>query len=295
MAFSRRELLIGSGAALALSACGGSAAAAGRVEKVGLQTYTFRDLLGQDFRGTFEMIKEVGYDYVELNERNYAENTPEELKAILDDVGLPSPVTHISYGNLQDDVPGLINTAKVLNCEYMVLPYISEDQRSLADWKRHAALLNSAGEQLADEGVKLAYHNHQFEFDDLGGGTTAMEILLTETDPRFNNFELDFFWANLGKADIPALLKSYPGRFPLSHIKDMKGSPDEAIENNLSYEEIHQALMVDVGKGDTPFEDYLALNEISGMKYFIAEHDGPTKPYRQSAQNMYEGVKALRF
>lgn len=295
MGFSRRELLIGSGAAVALAACGGIAATAGRVESVGLQTYTFREMFGQDFRGTFEMIKEVGYDYVELNERNYSDRTPEELKTILNDVGLPSPVTHISYNNLQNDVPGLIRTAKTLGCEYMVLPYISEDQRALADWKRHAALLNSAGEKLANEGVKLAYHNHQFEFDDLGGGTTAMEILLTETDPRFNNFQLDFFWANLAKIDIPALLKRYPGRFQLSHIKDMKGSPDEAIKNNLSYEEIHQTLMVDVGKGDTPFAEYLALNEISGMKYFIAEHDGPSQPYRQSAENMYEGVKALRF
>lgn len=295
MTFSRRDLLIGSGAAFALSACGGSAVAAGRVEKVGLQTYTFRDLLGQDFRGTFEMIKDVGYDYVELNERNYTENTPEELKAILDDVGLPSPVTHISYDNLENDVPGLITTAKTLDCEYMVLPYISEGQRTLADWKRHGALLNSAGEKLADEGVKLAYHNHQFEFEDLGGGTTAMDILMTETDPRFNNFELDFFWANLAKIDITALIKQHPGRFHLSHIKDMEGSPDQAIERNLSYEEIHQSLMVDVGKGDTPFGDYLSLNDISGMKYFIAEHDGPSKPYRQSAVNMYEGVKSLRF
>jgi hypothetical protein len=53
--------------------------------------------------------------------------------------------------------------------------------------------------------------------------------------------------------------------------------------------------MVDVGLGDSPFEDYLALNAISGMTYFIAEHDGPSKPFKQSAKNMYEGVKALRF
>lgn len=297
MTFSRREILAGSGAALALTACGetGTPPSMNRIEKVGLQTYTFRDMLSEDFRGTFEMIKKTGYDYVELNERNYQVRTPEELKSILDDIGLPSPATHISYDNLQDDVPGLIKTAKALQLEYMILPYIAEDQRTLEDWKRHAALLNSGGEKLSDAGVKLAYHNHQFEFDDLGGGTTAMEILMTETDPRFNNFELDFFWANLAKIDIPALLRCYPGRFHLSHIKDMKGSPNIAVENNLSYQEIHQTLMVDVGQGDTPFEDYLALNGTSGMKHFIAEHDGPRAPYAQSAKNMYEGIKALRF
>ncbi len=293
MAFSRRDFLIGTGTAVALSACGSATAPLRRVDKIGIQTYTFRDMLGQDFRGTFQMLKDIGYDYVELNERNYVDRTPAELKAVLDDVGLPSPASHISYDNLRDNVSGLISTAKTLGCEYMILPYIADDARSLEDWKRHAALLNSAGEKLADEGVKLAYHNHQFEFDDLGGGTTAMEVLINETDPRYNNFELDFFWTNLAKQDIPALFKKYPGRFPLSHVKDMKGSPDDVV--GFSYEEIHKALMVDVGQGDTPFEDYLALNDTSGMKYFIAEHDGPSKPYRQAAQNMYEGMKALRF
>lgn len=304
MALTRREILIGSGVALALTACGGGVSesvgtvevmAKRQIEKVGIQTYTFRDALGQDFRGTFQMIKDVGYDYVELNERNYTDITPSELKAMLDEIGLPSPATHISYDNLENDVSGLIRTAKTLDLKYMILPYIGEDQRGLADWIRHAALLNDAGEKLADAGVKLAYHNHQFEFDDLGGGTTAMELLLNETDPRFNNFELDFFWTNLAKQDIPALFKKYPGRFPLSHIKDMNGSLDEAITQNWSYEKIHQNLMVDVGQGVTPFDDYLALNDVSGMKYFIAEHDGPQKPYRQSAENMYEGVKSLRF
>lgn len=296
MTISRRELLVGSGAALALTACAGTGMhPASRVEKVGLQTYTFRDMLAKDFRGTFEMIKAQGYDYVELNERNYQDNSPAELKEMLDDIGLPSPATHISYENLDNDVSGLIGTAKTLKCDYMILPYIQDDQRALEDWKRHAALLNSAGEKLADEGVKLAYHNHQFEFEDLGGGTTAMEILMTETDPRFNNFELDFFWANMAKIDIIALLRRYPGRFHLSHVKDMKGSPDEAIEKGYSYEKIHQTLMADVGQGDTPFEDYLALNHVSGMTYFIAEHDGPRTPYAQSAKNMYEGIKALRF
>lgn len=293
MAFSRRDFLIGTGTAVALSACGGAKAPLRQVDKVGIQTYTFRNMLGQDFRGTFQMLKDIGYDYVELNERNYRDNTPEELKSILDDVGLPSPATHISYDNLRDNVPGLISTAKALNCEYMILPYIAEDARSLEDWKRHIALMNMAGEKLADEGVKFAYHNHQFEFYDLGGGTSAMELLMNETDPRFVNFELDFFWANLAKVDIPALFKAYPGRFPLSHVKDMKGDPDTA--QTMSYEEIHQTLMVDVGQGDSPFEDYLALNDTSGMKYFIAEHDGPSTPYRQAAENMYKGMKALRF
>ena len=293
MSLSRRDFFIGAGSAIALTACGGVTAPSRQISKIGIQTYTFRDMLAQDFRGTFQMLKDIGYDYVELNGRNYADRTPEELKAVLDDIGLPSPATHIGYGDLRDNVPGLIKTANTLGCEYVILPYIADEERSLEDWKRHASLMNASGERLADAGLKFAYHNHQFEFDDLGGGTTAMELLMNETDPRFVCFELDFFWAYLAKQDIPALFRKYPGRFHLSHVKDMKGDPDTAV--GMAYETIHQELMVDVGQGDIPFAEYLALNDVSGMTYFIAEHDGPKKPYAQAAKNMYQGMKDIRF
>ena len=303
---TRRTILSGAGSATILAACGqgGSTApleetvkkakeAKRKIDKVGLQTYTLRNAMAEDFRGTFQMIKDVGYDYVELNDRNFSEKTPAELKAMLDEIGLPSPSSHMGYDKFKDDLPFVIQTAKTLQTDYVIVPYMAENLRSLEDWKRHAAVFNTAGEKLADEGVRFAYHNHQFEFDDLGGDTTAMEVLMNETDPRFVDFQLDIFWTNLASVDVPDLMRKYPGRFKLSHIKDLKGDPKAAL--TMSYEDIGAKLMKNVGEGETDFEAMFALNDISGMEYFVAEHDQPKQPYRDSIATSLSAIRNMRF
>lgn len=304
---SRRTLISAAGSTAMLAACGQNGttdgpakagelavqAAARKIDKVGLQSYTLREALSQDFEGTFKMIKDIGYDYVELNDRNFSERTPAQLKAILDDLDLPSPASHIGYDRVINDTDAVIAAGKTLGAKYMIVPYMAEDQRSLEDWKRHAKALNAAGERFADAGLRLAYHNHQFEFDDLGGGTTALEILMTEASADNLDFELDIFWTTLAQINVPDLLRKYPGRFKLCHVKDMKGDPTRAP--SLSYEEIGDQLMANVGEGDTDFEAIFALNDISGLEYFIAEHDHPKRPFGNSIANSLIAIREMRF
>ena len=299
---SRRSMIGTTGSALALVACGQSKNSAvtpvqpkGSIEKVGLQTYTLRAAMAEDFEGTFRMIKDVGYDYVEVNRRNFEGRTADNFKAMLNDIGLPSPAAHISYSDVTDDVQPIIEQAKIMQHEFVIVPFMDENQRTLSDWKRHAQNFNQAGRKFADEGIQLAYHNHQFEFDDLGGGTTAMEVLMNETSPELLSFELDMFWTALAEVNIPSLLRRYPGRFKLSHIKDLSANHKEILAPNAGYEDITSTIMVDVGQGVLPFETYFAENDVSGMTYFIAEHDNPKKPYRKAIENSLRGVRALSF
>lgn len=298
--FSRRHILAGAGSAAVLAACGQApsvtkaAEAKGMIDKVGIQSYTLRKALAEDFKGTFQMIKDVGYDYVELNGRNWTDMAPVELKAMLNDIGLPTPSAHISMDDIAGgDISRLVKVLEPLDLKYAVVPWIGDDQRTLEDWKRHAAVMNAAGERLADSGMRLAYHNHQFEFDDLGGGTTAMEVLMNETAANNLDFELDIFWANLVSTDLPALMRRYPGRFKLCHIKDLKGDLTRA--KDMSYEDIGEQLMVNVGEGDTDFEAIFALNDISGMEYFITEHDQPKAPYQGAITTSLNAVRNMRF
>lgn len=296
MTLSRRHFIGTSGALLLLGACNPNSASVKKrkIEKVGIQSYTLREALAEDFIGTFQMIKDVGYDYVELNGRNLANHTPQELRRILDDIGLPAPATHVNYDDLANRPQFLADQANILGCKYVVLPWISENERGVDDYKRHASMLNQAAEALGESGVRLAYHNHQFELFDLGGGQTGMDILLNETDPKTVDFELDFFWAALGGIDIPALFKEYAGRFKLCHIKDLAGD-GSALRTSSDYMKIVNTLMVNVGDGQLPFETYFALNDISGMEYFIAEHDSPRKPFKQSIQTSHDAIRKMRF
>jgi len=296
--FSRRSFLQNAAASSAVLTVGCAAPSAvkkpsGLISKVGLQTYTLREIFEPDPLGTLKLIKSAGYDYVELNGRNFATTSPADLRAMLDDVGLPAPATHISLDSLRGDVNELAKTCKTLGCKYAIVPYIADDQRKYEDWKAHAALMNKAGAQLKDSGIHLAYHNHQFEFEDVGGGTIPMDIIMGDCAPENLDFELDMFWAYLVDVDIPALFKQYPGRFKLCHIKDMKSN--RADFKGVDNGRITRELMVNVGEGVMPFESYFALNDISGMEYFIAEHDSPQKPFLNAIETSYKAVKAMRF
>ena len=297
--YSRRLFLGGSAAAIGLTACKGAvpkvpSAGANQVKQVGIQSYTLREIFEPDPVGTLKMIKEVGYDYVELNGRNFADRSPEDLAAMVKDAGLYSPASHVSYDAAVNIPETVAKTCQTLGCKYAIVPWVDEAQRTKEDWVRHAAALEAAGKIMKDNGVRLAYHNHQFEFDDLGGGETAMDILINQTSPENMDFELDLFWAALASIDMEALFKQAPGRFKLCHIKDMKGDP-KAYYESRDYGNISKQLMVNVGEGTLPFESYFALNDISGMEYFIAEHDNPVKPFKNSIKISHDSVRAMRF
>ena len=264
-----------------------------KINEIGIQTYTLRELFSQDALSTLKMIKNAGYDYVELNRRNFEQVPAVELRDMLDEVGLPAPSSHISYQMIQGDVSELVKTSRVLGLKYVIVPWIDEDARLLSDWKSHARLMDQAGRELRDNGIHLAYHNHQFEFDDLGGGTTAMDVLLSECSPEHLTFELDMFWAYLANVDITQFLKANPGRFKLCHIKDMGENKADYV--NADYSIMSSELMKNVGQGIIPFEAYFAHNEISGLEYFIAEHDSPPQPYAQSIKQSYNAIKNMRF
>ena len=298
---SRRHMLFGSSAALLLAACGGDDAATEAViqdvavkkssgKPVGIQTYTLRESMEQSTPDTLAMIKQVGFDYVELNERDFTRTSVAELRSMLDDAGLPARATHVGYDTAMADPKRAIVSANTLGCDYVILPWIGEEFRSTDGYKYHAQAFNQIGEMMAREGKRFAYHNHQFEFWDIDGPRNGMDILLEETNPETVFFELDLFWTALGGADPSALFRAHPGRFKLCHIKDMKGDPGE-LADGLEFERIGQEIMVDVGKGDLPFQSWFDLNDVSGMEYFIVEHDHPKAPYAESIGTSLQTVR----
>ena len=295
---SRRHVLTGSAALLGLTACrqnaGVIAGGEQKIDKLGIQTYTLREIFEPDPQGTLNLIKSVGYDYVELNRRNFAERSPQELADMVKRAGLYSPATHSNYNDIKADPKAVVEICKTLGCKFAIIPWMDEDVRTADDWKRHATVMNEAGKVFADSGMALAYHNHQFEFDDLGGGVTAMQILLENTNPDLVDFQLDIFWAKLASIDISALFAAHPNRFKLCHIKDMKGDP-KAYVSSRAYEDITKELMVNVGEGNIDFPAIFRQNQISGMEYFIAEHDSPVKPFRDAIATSHDAIRNMRF
>ncbi len=304
---TRRDALWGGASALLLAACSGDGDAKQAMSdavsykrkagqpRVGIQTYTIRDAMEEDTRAALRMLKDVGYDFVETNSRDFTRIPMADLVSALKAADLPVAATHVSFDTFMTDPQMLADQANELGAEYAILPWTPDEMRTTAGYAQLAERLNTAGGVMNANGLRFAYHNHHFEFWEIDGPRTGMDILLEETDPEKVWFELDLFWAALARQDVPALFRAHSGRFKLCHIKDMKtdklGDFDPEGPNALNFDEIHKGLMVNVGEGDLPFESWLQMDEVSGIDYLITEHDSPPAPFRDSVGTSLKTVR----
>jgi len=223
---------------------------------IGLQLYTVRDQLQTDFEGTLAKVAQIGYKNMEF--AGYYNRTPEQVRATLDKLQLVSTSSHIGAPLLRQDAAAQIRAAKTIGQDYITLPSYNFG-KDTAGWRKGVAEFNQWGAMCRDAGLKLAYHNHNFEFAALDG-TTGYEILQNEVDPKLVDFELDLYWAKFAGQDPLALFAKYPGRFTMWHVKDMVVTDDKKG-------------MSPVGKGTIDFKSYFAHAQQSGLKHFFVEHD----------------------
>lgn len=276
---TRREFVKTLGAVGVGLACSGGlrTAHSARLDKIGLQLYTVRDKMKEDFEGTLAHVAQIGYKEVEF--AGYFSHSPADVKAILDRHGLSAPSTHIPFEN-DDQWKAALAAAKSIGHEYIVMPWIpAERRKTLDDWKNFAQVFNHAGQMAHDAGIQFAYHNHDFEFPKMDG-QVPYDVLLQSTDPKLVQLEIDLYWMTKGGQDPLDYFARWPGRIPLVHVKDSAGPPDHK--------------MVDVGQGKIDWKRIFAKKDQAGIKHFFVEHDQPPQPFDDIAVS-YRTLKALEF
>ncbi|HYX82798.1 MAG TPA: sugar phosphate isomerase/epimerase [Gemmatimonadales bacterium] len=276
---TRREFLEIMGAVGVGIACSGARRTAhgARLDKVGLQLYTVRDKMKEDFEGTLARVAQIGYKEVEF--AGYSNHTPADVKAILDRHGLSAPSTHIALGDM-DEWKKALDTAKAIGHDYIVVPWIPEEKRkTLDDWKSVAAVFNQAAQMAKDAGLQFAYHNHDFEFPKVDG-QIPYDVLLQNTDPKLVQLEIDLYWITKGGQDPLSYFARWPGRVPLVHVKDSAGAPEHK--------------MADVGQGKIDWKRIFAKRDQAGIKHAFVEHDQPPQPFEDIAAS-YNYLKNLEF
>jgi len=288
MTISRRDILTTGlmlGAGIATSGCkqvvtkNTNEAAKRSIDTLGVQLYTVRDVFEPEPVKTLQQVREIGFDFVEFGGGNYDKMDHALLRKTMDDIGLSTPSCHLGLDKYQADPAAAIKMLQTLGTKYMTIPWIGEDYRSADGWKKLGETITQIGETLAKEDLRIAYHNHEFEFDKMENGEVAYDILATHCDPQYVDLEMDLFWATQAKVDIEALFNKYNGRFTMCHVKDM----DAAGE------------MVNVGDGVIDFARYAALEDIAGMQYYVIEHDNPTAPSMDAIRSSYAAAKAITY
>lgn len=246
-----------------------------RLQPVGLQLYTVRGLMTQDFDGTLAAVAKAGYREVEF--AGYFGRTPAEVKAALGSAGLAAPSAHVPIQSLGADWSATLDVAAEIGHQYLVVPSVPSKMRpTLADWQRIAEQFNRASDAAQARGIQFAYHNHDYEFVPIGG-KLPYDVLLLATDPGLVQMELDLYWIRKGGQNPFTYFVRWPGRFPLVHVKDM--AKDGA--------------MVDVGAGVIDWKAIYAAREQAGIKHWFVEHDEPADPLG-SLQVSYRYMENLR-
>jgi sugar phosphate isomerase/epimerase len=246
-----------------------------RVNAVGLQLYSLRAEMGADFEGTLAKLAEIGFKEMEF--AGYFDKTPSQVRRILDANGLTSSAAHIPLEAIRNNLNQVIDTAAAIGQKYIVLPYMVGADREYDNYARIADLLNRAGEASKAAGIKMGYHNHDFEFDK-HDGRMGYDVLLEQTDDDLVSFEMDLYWAATAGIDPRDYFRKYPGRFTMLHVKDQAANGE----------------MADVGRGIIDFADIFSMADIAGFEHYFIEHDNPSDGIN-SITYSYNTVNQLRF
>jgi hypothetical protein len=176
--------------------------------QISIQLYTLRDQLAIDLEGTLQALGEIGYTRVE--HAGFVGRTVTEFKAALDAAGLRATSGHVPIPQPFDPAAwsDSLADANTLGSRFIVHPFFGIDfatgevERTTAAWRAFARDLNRAGRMARDAGLKLGYHNHNWEFFRLtdNPSRTAYDVLTDATDPDVVHLQLDLFWAVRGRA-----------------------------------------------------------------------------------------------
>lgn len=183
--------------------------------KYSLQLYTLRDALEADLPGTIRRVADVGFTQVEPY--NFVD-TAEALGEALKENGLTAPSGHAPL--LSQDQDRIFSAAKRLGISTVIDPFIPAGSWQRAeDIRATAAKLNEAARKGAEYGIRVGYHNHQWELESTVEGRTALEYFADRLDPDVV-LEVDTYWVAVGGHDPVAVLERLGGRVKFIHIKD---------------------------------------------------------------------------
>jgi sugar phosphate isomerase/epimerase len=261
---------------------------------IGLQLYTLRNEILKDTSATIAKVAEIGYTSVEVfgyGNGKFFGHSPEEFSDIIKKNNLKTPSGHYMMLDYfikgdEDQLKKTVADAAILGHDFFVVPYLIDSMHtSLDDYKKIAEKLNKAAVVVKSAGMKLAYHNHNFEFKDWGEGKTGFEVFVKETDSALVNFEMDIYWVTRAGLDPIKLIKENPGRIKLWHIKDM------AEKKDPSYETGGDQAFTEVGTGVINYKEIFKYKKESGMEYFFVEQDQVKIPVYESISKSLDNLK----
>jgi sugar phosphate isomerase/epimerase len=250
-------------------------------QEIGVQLYSFRNQIPKDIPGTLKKIRMMGISELE---GGGSYGLPQaEFKSMIDKMGFKMISIGADFDKLQKDLPAVIAEAKAFGADYVVcfwIPHKGNDF-TLEDAKKAVEVFNASGKILKENGLSLCYHPHGYEFRPYEQGT-LFDYIATSLNPNWANFEMDVFWIKHPGQDPVGLLKKYPGRFKLMHLKDRQIGTVGNQNGNADVE-----TNVVLGMGDVGIKEIMSAAKKYGVEHYFIEDE--------SSRSMEQVPQSLAF
>ena len=269
---------------------------------VALQLYSVRGDLEADFLGTLCKVSELGYDGVEFAGLYGYE--PAQIKNWCDSLGLVPISAHVPLAEMLADIDKVIADYKAIGCEYIVVPYVTEERRPGGElFMQMIDEIRAIGQKAKDAGLVLLYHNHDFEFAKLENGQCGLDYMYENIPADLLQTELDQCWLKYAGYDPVEYLQKYSGRSPVVHLKDFfvqgkqEGDPYALIGLDEGEKKANTAFEFrPLGHGVQDIPSIIEASKAAGSKWLVVEQDNPSmgKTPFESVQMSIEYLNSLK-
>ena len=233
------------------------------------QLYSSRNF--QPLSDTLKMVAAAGYTQVEGYGGLFANLSElDALKRDLADNNLHMATGHFGLEMVRDESERVLAIAKALNIEALFVPAVGPDQRGqdAAGWAALGKTLAEAGNPILDAGLTFGWHNHNFEFVDIGSDEKPLDLILQGAGDLA--WEIDVAWVQVGGQDPLHWIKKYSDRIVAAHVKDIAPKGECVDEDGWA----------DVGHGTMYWPEIMTALRAARTKYYVMEHDNPNDAAR---------------
>ncbi len=230
-----------------------------KLKNYGIQLWSVKNALTKDPKDVLKQLASFGYTQVESFEGGkgmFWGMTPADFKKYMDDLGMKIISSHC---NIEKDFEQKAADAASIGMKYLICPY-KGPQKSIDDFKKIADEFNQKGDICKKNGIRFAYHNHDYSFTPVDGQVPE-DVMLANTNADTIDFEMDIYWVVTAGADPVAYMKKYKNRFRLGHVKDR-------IKNTTQKD-----ASCTLGEGSIDYPSILKQAKANGMEYFIVEQE----------------------
>ncbi len=244
---------------------------------IAVESWCFKELLGEDHEGTIAEVAKMGYEGIELaHYYRYEHLKAEQFRRALDANSLKCSSVHLNLASFEDDaLPRTVEYNQTLGNSVLIVASQPKHE-TIAGWEESAKRFNELAAKVGEHGMRLGYHNHAGDFVPLEG-QVPWEVFFNNTSDNIIH-QLDVGNMPREYQDPLKYINMYPGRTQSIHVKDRDAEHEQAL----------------VGEGILPFREIFEQCEaVGGIEWYIVEYESDAHPPMEAVDRCLQALRAM--